>query len=294
MLIYLDSSDLINYAHGLKGRGVQELAEKLNSSGHQLVLSFQTLMEFSWSLLNKDQILEARRDLNALDQLPAVFVNDGTIAHQEYLEAMHAFQEHREWDPSKVSPIAGRLCDAIDIEGRRFAPMVGGVRVELVNVGTAETMLNLWRTDRHAFSVHRRRQAEWLWMMRKDRSMAAAPNLEDHFVVATERSFRLRGFLPPFEGIEKLARWIYESPSRCPGIRITYETHHRFRRDQSTRPKASDMIDLGRVHALPYVDFFVTDKRMMRYCREAAKEIGVSYTQLLGTFDEVLSHLGLS
>lgn len=59
------------------------------------------------------------------------------------------------------------------------------------------------------------------------------------------------------------------------------------------RPSASDIIDLARIPAVPYVDYFVADAAMMTYCRQAAKGIGRPYPQLLKDFHAVLSHLGL-
>jgi hypothetical protein len=295
VLIYPDSSNLINLIQGRIGADIEVLGTSLKARGHYLVLSFQTLMELSWPALRKDETLEVRRDLNRLDQLPTVFVNDGAIAYQEYQEAARAFREHREWAVSGVEPICNRLCDAIDPQGRSYVLRVGGMRIPLLNVGTAETMLEMWRRDRDTFSVHRRRYAEWMRMMRRDRSIPQVPKLGDHFVVATRRNLELHGLRIPSDEIEELARWIYSSPPRCPGVRMGYETQHRLRRDRNTGLKPSDIIDIFRVHALPYVDFFVTDKRMMKYCREAAKEIGGSWNhQLLGTFDEVLDHLGVT
>jgi len=104
----------------------------------------------------------------------------------------------------------------------------------------------------------------------------------------------MRTIRPPAGGTERFARWLYESPSRCPGVRLVYETSHRFRRDRQARPKASDLIDLARVNAVPYVNFFVTDSAMLTYCRQAAAEIGLSYPQLFGDLRAVMSHLGLS
>ena len=84
---------------------------------------------------------------------------------------------------------------------------------------------------------------------------------------------------------------VHESPTRCPGVRLVYETQHRLRRDIKTRARASDLIDLSRINAVPYVDFFVTDSAMMTYCRQATAEISASYPQLFGDLKAVISHL---
>ena len=161
----------------------------------------------------------------------------------------------------------------------------------LVNYGIAETVLYLWKSDPLTFDVQRRREQAWIQLMESDRALAVTPALADHFVTAMKKNLPLRGIRPPVVGVEALAKWVYESPRRCPGVRLAYETQHRFRRDRGARAKASDLIDLARIYAVPYVDFYITDSAMMEYCRQAASEVGASYPQIFGDLKAVLSHL---
>jgi hypothetical protein len=293
MLIYPDSSDLINLCRGKSAVSLSELAQKLSADSHRVVLSLDTLIELAAPLRN-GLLLEVRRDLNQLEQLPLVFVNEGRIPNLEIEEAIRAFEQHREYDSTAVQPFARRLADAVDIFGSRQFIVEGRIRVPtemLVNYGIAETVLYLWKSDPLAFDVQRRREQAWIQLMGNDRSLAIIPDLADHFATAMARNLPLRRIRPPAVGIEKFARWVYESASRCPGVRLVYETHHRLRRDTKTRARASDLIDLSRIHAVPYVDFFVTDSAMMMYCRQAATEIGASYPQLFGDLKAIISHL---
>ncbi len=293
MLIYPNSSDLINLCRGKSAVSLSELAQKLSADSHRIVLSLDTLIELA-APLRKDLLLEVRKDLNQLEQLPLVFVNEGRIANLEIEEAIRAFEQHREYDSTAVQPFERRLADAIDIFGSRQFVVEGGMRVPtemLVNYGIAETALYLWKSDPLAFDVQHRRKQAWTQLMDNDRSMAVIPNLADHFAVVMARNLPLRGIRPPAAGLERFARWVYESPSRCPGVRLAYETQHRLRRDTKTRARASDLIDLSCINAVPYVDFFVTDSAMMTYCRQAAAEIGASYPQLFGDLKEVITHL---
>ena|SRR5271166_1368888 len=107
------------------------------------------------------------------------------------------------------------------------------------------------------------------------------------------RDLETHSIQPPAAGVEPFARWVYESTARCPGVRLAYETYHRFRRNRSARPRASDVIDLARIASVPYVDFFITDAAMMDYCRQAAADIEQTYRQLLGNLRTVMSHLGI-
>ena len=161
----------------------------------------------------------------------------------------------------------------------------------IVNYGIAEAIRYLWNSDPHAFDVQRRREREWISVMESDRALTSTPALHDHFVTAMGRNLATYQIRPPSAGAEPFARWVYESPARCPGVRLVYETHHRFRRDRMARPGASDIIDLVRIAAVPYVDYFIADVAMMTYCRQAAKEIGHAYPRVLGNLHDVLSHL---
>lgn len=293
MLIYPDSSDLINLCRNRGRVSVSELAQKLRAGSHRIVLSMQTLMEVAAPLRN-GLLLEVRRDLNELEKLPLIFVNEGRLVTLEIEEAVRGFEQHREYDAAAVCPFANRLADAIDLFGHRLYVVECGMRVPvemIVNYGITETILYLWKSEPLAFDVQRRREQEWIRLVESDRSMVVTPRLADHFVTALERTLRTHGIHPPEGAAEKFGRWVYDSPSRCPGIRLAYETQHRFRRDRQARASASDIIDLVRINAAPYVDFFITDSAMMMYSRQAATEIGVCYPQLFGDLDAVISRL---
>src|SRR5712692_1216174 len=239
MLIYPDSSDLINLCRGKSAVSLSELAQKLSADSHRVVLSLDTLIALGAPLRN-DLLLEVRRDLNRLEQLPLVFVNEGRIPNLEIQEAIRAFEQHREYDSTRVQPFARRLADAIDIFGARQFINDGGMRVPtemLVNYGIAETVLYLGKSDPLAFDVQHRREQAWIELMDSDRSLAVTPDLADHFTVAVARSLPVRGIRPPAAGVERFGKWVYEVPSRCPGVRLTYETQHRFRRDRRARAK---------------------------------------------------------
>jgi hypothetical protein len=223
-------------------------------------------------------------------------VNEGRIYEIELREAVSAFEQEREYNGNEVAPLASRLDEAIDVHGTPQYLVEGGTRVPtrmIVNYRIAEVIRYLWKRDRQIFDAQRRRERDWVWLMESDRAFTSPPALRDHFVTAMARNLATHRIRPPAVGAERFARWVYESPSRCPGVRLAYETHHRFRRDRTARPGASDIIDLARITSAPYVDFFVTDAAMMTYCRQASEEIGRVYPQLFGNLQAVLSHLGI-
>jgi hypothetical protein len=294
MLIYPDTSDLIRLCRGTAWLDLSDLARRLAAHSHQIVFSMDTLIELA-DPLRKGQSLEVRRRLNQLEELPHMFVNEARIQDMEIREAVNAFEHAREYDFAAITPFASRLDGAIDIHGKHQYIVEGGRRVPtamIINFRMAEVLDYLWHYDPHIFDVQRRREREWIWVMESDRAMHP-PKLGDHFVTMMSSTLAQHRIPPPTAGVEPFARWVYESPSRCPGVRLAYEAQHQFRRDRGARPAASDMIDLGRVKSVPYVDFFVTDAAMMTYCKRAAVQIGRRYQQLLGDLRGVMSHLGI-
>jgi hypothetical protein len=295
MLIYVDSSDLINLCNGAAGIAISDLGQRLTASSHRIVFSLDTLIELG-APLESGRSLEVRKDLNRLEELPHTFVNEARIRDLEMREAVSAFEQGREYDFSAITPFASRLDDAIDIS---VAPPyivepMGRLSTKMfVNLRMWEVIRYLWGYDPHIFDVQRRREPEWISLLEGDRRMARPPTLRDHFVSVMSRDLETHRIRPPAAGAEPFARWVFESPKRCPGVRLVYETYHRFRRNRAAKPAASDIMDLTRIASVPYVNFFITDKAMMDYCRQAAKEIRHPYLQFVGSFQAVLSHLGI-
>lgn len=96
MLIYLDSADLINICRGKSLIGIAELHQQLAAASHQIVLSFDTVIEVAAPLRNGLQ-LQVRNDLNRLDNLPHIFINEARIRDMEMREALAAFEQGREY-----------------------------------------------------------------------------------------------------------------------------------------------------------------------------------------------------
>jgi hypothetical protein len=117
MLVYLDTADLINICRCRAPIDLPDLACKLVSGGHKIVLSFDTLIEVAAPLRN-GRVLEVRRNLNRLEELPHTFINEARLRDMEMREAISAFEQGREYDFALVSPFASRLDEPIDVQGR--------------------------------------------------------------------------------------------------------------------------------------------------------------------------------
>jgi len=113
MLIYPDSADLMNICRGNSQIAISELRQQHAAGAHQIVLSFNTLIEIAAPLRNGLQ-LEVRSDLNRLDDLPHIFINEARIRDMEMREALAAFEQGREYEFAWVRPFASRLDGAIE------------------------------------------------------------------------------------------------------------------------------------------------------------------------------------
>jgi hypothetical protein len=298
MLVYLDSANLMDICRDRAQIGISELRQQLAAGLHQIVFSFDTLIEVAAPLHN-GQLLEVRRELNQLDDLPHIFVNEARIRDMEMREALAAFEQGREYEFAAVRPFASRLDRAIDVQGLpQYVNQPVGAQLMpvdtdmLVNRKIWDVIIYEFRQDPETFNVYRRLEQKWIATMKADRMLENPPALSDHFVTTMSKyldKYRLQALTA---GVEPFARWIYDSPSRCPGIRLTYEAYHCFRKNLGARARASDITDLQRIIAVPYVDFFVTDGAMLNYCRQAVQSLALPYRERLGDFATTISRLG--
>lgn len=161
----------------------------------------------------------------------------------------------------------------------------------ILNFQSWDVIIYAFQQDPETFNVQRRLEQGWTALMEADRKLKNPPAPSDHFVTTMSRNLKTHSLPPPAAGVEPFARWVYDSPSRCPGIRLAYETQHRFRKNLEARPRASDLIDLVRIAAVPYVDFFVPDGAMLNYCRQAVRSLALPYQGRLGDIATLISRL---
>ena len=140
MLIYLDSRDLIDLCQDSACIEISDFENWLLSHSHRVVLSMQTLIELS-DQLRIGNLLEVRRDLNRLENLPHTFVNEGRICDLEMREAISAFEENREYRFDATAPFGARIDQVADLHGEPQWILEGRTPVPtsmIVNYGIAE------------------------------------------------------------------------------------------------------------------------------------------------------------
>jgi hypothetical protein len=119
MLLYPDTSDLINLCIGRAAIDISDLACGFAVKSHLITFFLETLVELAAPLRNGHS-LEIRQNLNRLEELPHVFVNEARIYDMELRKAVSAFQEGREYGFSSVKAFAPRLDQAIHIHTVRL------------------------------------------------------------------------------------------------------------------------------------------------------------------------------
>jgi hypothetical protein len=143
--------------------------------------------------------------------------------------------------------------------------------------GLAETVFDLWTKDPRIFGGYRRYGERLIQLLEADRALVNPPTLKKNFIRKIRDDLRLYGITEPATGVVPLARWIYAVPSRCPGVRLRYEVYHEMRRNKAAKVKPSDMVDLLRISALPYVDIITMDAPMMTYTSQVIRKLAVDY-----------------
>lgn len=128
--------------------------------------------------------------------------------------------------------------------------------------------------------------------MKTDRGLSNPPNLRAHFVRVIERNLKLSKLPYPSGGLFEFADWIYETPNRCPAIRLVYEVWHKITKNKTDPLDDSDMEDLMHLSCLPYVDFMTVDRRMHGYVTQASKGLCLPFQNKISkSAQDILSRL---
>jgi hypothetical protein len=207
--------------------------------------------------------------LIALEQLPLVYLVDWRIPETEIREAVAAFTGEREYAP--IDPIVDRLDAALDISGGRMGTL------KYLNFPLAEIVLTIWQEEPDLFRARVDFEHRLQALLSKDRAMAKTPLLSDHFAVKLRRDFGSYQIPEPTCGFEQLAAWIYARPSRCPGLRLSYEVFHQLRRNLEDPGQEQDIKDFSHLNCVPYVDLATLDRRMAEYVRRADRSVGGAF-----------------
>lgn len=280
MNVCLDAKDLIGILQVGQPCTANQLAQYLTQHGCQLAVSSYTIMEISAPLLYPSSKTNVMKLLNDLAGLPIAYVH-ADIRGLELREALDAFSSGREYQ--HILPFVKRFDEALDLSAKPGT-------YQFINYSLSEIVWDLYaQGGLQGMDDYAKPMKEYV---AADRGIKLPPSLKSHFAKVVERNLRDDGLLCPEVSIKNFSDWIYDSPDRCPSIRLSYEVWHQIVKNKGDRLKDSDMEDYQHLICLPYVDFITLDRRMHRYVSQAAKRIGMyCSTRMFMSAEEVLKQI---
>jgi hypothetical protein len=105
------------------------------------------------------------------------------------------------------------------------------------------------------------------------------PNLANFGEAVRNHLDRARLRLDPGDMPDFLS-WLFEQPTRCPGVRLGFEVSCQLALDPGDVPKDGDLVDFALLRAIPYVDAVTLDRRIRHYCRGALRRLEKKHAAL--------------
>lgn len=280
--VYLDSKDLIGTVERGYPSAYEQLADALRGGGHELVLSFVTVMEISAPLVCGRVDTNVTGLLNRIERLPITYI--AKIRTLELREAYDAFRAGREC--AAIAPFVNRF--DYTLEGSGPPPTHLYLRF-----GLAEAVFTLWQEQPDLF----RGFADWGDPARArvaaDRQLTNKPSLRQNFVRVIGRQAQTHQVAVHQDDLEAFAHWVYDVSTRCPAVRVIYEAQHLLIKNASDIPKDGDIGDFSHMAALPYVDLMTMDRRACTYARQAFRAAGLPYdSRILSDVGDLIRALG--
>ena len=280
MKIFLDTRDIINLFEKNIPCSVEFFRNKMSSNGHQLVLSFASVMEIVAPLLQKNTSTSVMRLLNHIESVPVTFIKANT-SQLELAEAIRSYCNGTEY--CKIHPFVSSFAEV---------PIGHPENKHALKMSLSEVVFGLWTHSPDILKGFNKYHAEMIRVLNEDRTEEWPPSLGDHFAVVVARHLKKGKFEFPRSELRAFAQWIYDNPLRCPGFRLGYEVYHKLRYNKTDKAKTGDIADFSHVDYLPYVDMITLDRRMTTYTRQAWSALGVDYgSSLYNTAEDILSKL---
>jgi hypothetical protein len=270
MRLLLDSRDLINVLERRSPISLNDLDSYLLAGGHELILCFSNIRELASPLASGRSYLEIRPHLQALEQLPHTYMKEVGIVGIELQAAADAFNAGIEFvNPSPY----------VDRWDRTLSPLPGNRRPihdYLVGISLDNLVFAIFSTNRSIFEPLREKLAQFQRIIEADRALLRAGRLpaKQHFIDSVKKHAATHRVTLPKEREDEFATWIYQSPDRCPGLRLNHEIYRSLMGNYQDVPEASDFTDLAFTFALPYVEAATLDRRIRDYCQRANRKLG--------------------
>jgi hypothetical protein len=261
--LYLDSRDLIRLVSRDEPMAAGDFAAVLAANQDQLVYSFANICE----LVIVDDLLETRRRLRVLDELPHTYIIALPPATcLEFRSAVTAFENGH--DTALIDPFVPQWHQTYRYPGQ------ANYQDLLVNYSLLDQVLPIAMNNPDLCRNLQRRALVLQEAVAEDRMLTNAVRRNRARFEGGVRQHLTRCQIPmQIAALPDFARWIHNNPARCPGWRIFYETYLEFCTNVEDQVDAGDVRDFSHVACLPYVDAITLDRRMAGYCRAGAMRL---------------------
>lgn len=267
MFVYLDAKDLIDVFDHEQSCSRSQFINLLTDGGHYLVLSMTNVREVAAPLLDSNSKTSVTLLLNRIEGAPIKYIREGTLNRDELTEAVKAFSENREFEV--VDPYVRRY-DYTFVQEDLISKYY-------IHFPLAEIVFTLWAKDPNVLRLPHG-QAEYLRkQFAYERSMENRDSVARNFITSIKKKLQFHGLSRSGLDNEQFAQWVYESPSRCPALRLSYEVYHAIQKNLGDVPKDSDIPDFAHLMCTPYVDLITLDRRIRNYVGQVASRIGLPY-----------------
>lgn len=265
----LDSRDLIDLVEHGRPITAQHFDAYLRSGTHEIVLSFTNVRELSSPLATGAEFVRIRPLLQCLERFPHVCMKEVTIVATEIHAAVSAFNAGTEYQ--NCSPYVSRWDHTLSTPPGH----VGSATDNWIDFRLHEIVYWINRTNPKAFSPPSQHLPALREQFRMDRAALRAGQApaRQHFIGAIKRHAATHRVSLPSSREDEFAKWVYQNPDRCPGLRLAHETLRAILTNYADIPETGDFSDLAHVYALPYVGVATMDRRMRHYCSVASRKI---------------------
>lgn len=265
MNIYLDSRDLIGVLRDGRPVDVDGLEQVLVAKGARLVYYWPI-----WEVAKRDDLLESRRRLQALEHMPHIYLlGMPHLLREEFLNAISAFRN----GDHEVAPVR-----PWEDSWHRLAKRRGQYDYQdmLVHNTLSDQILEVMMQRPEVLQNREDSLRAFMHEVQADRGASRAER----------RSWRrfsngvrigLRACELPFpndqEGGLEFAEWLDKTPSACPAYKLFNDTYLEFCDNVRDEGDVGDESDYTHITAVTYVDAITLDRRMRGYCVAAARRL---------------------
>jgi hypothetical protein len=253
MYILLDSKDLINLVEHEKPCPFSEFARRITERGFVVAYSFANIRELAApDAAERGASLRIRTYLDTLEGTSHCFLSDVTLLKAEEKSATASYSARKEYEP--INPFVSRL----DYVFPSFA------KPHIKDYHLADIVSDMFKQQPELFRPAAKHVAAFTSALSLDRKCAkTAGSRKIRSDLEEPLAWFLRGESIPRGGAAGLAAWIWESPARCPGMRLLREAGKAMSRNASYMAWGGDIFDLSQLSAIPYVDALTLDRAMV-------------------------------